>query len=86
MPNDTPVIKKIEQHLNNTDKIREDVKVDIDKIFQKINVKNFITNPANTADALIFSILQLMVKKYIKAVITESKGYAKDVIDSQETL
>ena len=83
---DTPIINKVENHLDKIDKLREGVKDDVDGLFKKLNVKNFIANPVNTTDALIYSIMQIMIKKYIKPILKESREYCRDVIKSNQTL
>jgi hypothetical protein len=79
-PGEVQQINKIETHLNNVDEIKENIKSDIEGLFEKLNVKAFIRTPGNTVDALIFAITERMVKGYIKPIHKESMRYAKSVI------
>jgi hypothetical protein len=80
------VLPVIETHLNNVDSMKEGIKKDIEKLFEKLNVKNMIDDPSNTIDALIFAITERMVKKYLKPTIKESQRYATSVLSSKEKL
>ncbi len=75
-------INKIETHLMTVDEMRESIKSDIEGLFEKLNIKNFVESPANSLDALNFAITERMVKKYLKPIIKESQRYAKSVIQS----
>lgn len=81
-----PVINKIETHLDRIDAMKVDIKNDIEGLFEKLNVKNFIRVPGDSVDAVIFAIGELMTKKYLKRIIKESQRYAKSVVESKEKL
>ena len=78
MPDTTPMINKIETHLNDIDKIKEGVKADIEDIFEKLNIPNFVAQPGSTVDIIIATITAKMMKR-IKPIYKESKRYAKSI-------
>jgi hypothetical protein len=70
----------MEKHLDNIDAMKENIQKDIETLFNKLNVKNFVSSPGPVVDALIFAITQRIVKKYLKPIIKESQGYSKNVL------
>ena len=78
-----PLLNKIEGHIENTKKLSDDIKKDIEKLFDKLNAKNFISSPGPTIDVLIFAITQRILKKYIKPITKESKRYVKSVLSTK---
>ena len=74
------IINKIESHLDNIDKIKEDIKADIERLFKKLNIKNTIDMPGSIIDVLIFAITTRITKKYIKPIYTESKRYVDNIL------
>jgi len=73
------ITNKIEKHLDNIDDVKTGIKTDIETIFKKLNVKNFISQPGNTVDLVIYAITERITKKYIKPIFTESHRYVKSV-------
>ena len=80
------IINKIEKHLDNIDTMKEGIKKDIENLFKKLNVKNFISESTNTVDILIFAITEQITKKYIKPIFKESKRYVNSVIKGDKKL
>ena len=74
------IINKVEKHLDTIDDVKTGIKTDIEKLFEKLNVKNFIAQPGSTVDILIYAITERITKKYIKPILTESQRYAKNVV------
>lgn len=80
------ILNKIEKHLDNIDIMKEGIKKDIEGLFKKLNVTNFISESANTVDVLIFAITERMIKKYIKPIFKESKRYTTSVLEGSKKL
>ena len=74
------ITNKIEKHLDNIDDVKTVIKTDIEKMFEKLNVKNFIEQPCSTVDILIYAITERITKKYIKPILKESQRYSKNVV------
>lgn len=74
------VIQKVETHLNNVDKIKADIKADIEKLFSKLNIKNLVEGGDKTIEILISAIITRIAKKYIKPIFKESKKYTDGII------
>jgi len=77
------IIKEMEKHLNNIDAMKENIKKDIETLFKKLNIKNFVSSPGNTVDVLIFAITERVIKKYIKPTLKESQEYVKRALSSK---
>ena len=77
-------IKQMEKHLDNIDEIKENIKKDIEGLFKKLNVKNFVSSPGDTVDVLIYAITERIIKKYIKPITKESQGFVDHVLHESE--
>lgn len=75
------VLKQMETHLDNIDAMKDNIKTDIETLFKKLNIKNFVSSPGNTVDVLIFAITERIIKKYIKPTLKESQRYVKNVLN-----
>ena len=65
------IINKIESHFDDIDEVKEKLTEDINNLFEKLNVKNFVSTPGKTTDVLILAIRELMIKRYIKQINKE---------------
>lgn len=80
------VLNQMERHLDNIDDMKASIKKDIEVLFSKLNVKNFVSAPGDTVDVLIFAITERIIKKYVRPLTKESKGFVNNVIKSEKKL
>jgi len=69
----------INSHFDRMDIIRNDSKNDIEKIFDKLNIKKLLRNPDQELNKLTNAVLTNTVSKYSKPSVEESKRYVKNV-------
>lgn len=74
----------INTHLDKIDGIKDDVKNNIKTFFDKLNIREFLKTPDSTIDLLVKSIITLMIKKYSKSILKESKEYVNRVDNANE--
>ncbi len=74
----------INTHLDKIDGIKEDIKNNIKTFFDKLNIREFLKAPDTTVDVLIQAIITLMIKKYSKSILKESKEYVNRVDNASE--
>lgn len=57
------------------DNINQSIGNDIDKLFDKINIKKFLDKPDKTIDLVTRAIITRIFKNYIKKILGESKEF-----------
>lgn len=70
----------INNHIDSLEKTDNDIKEDINKLFQAIDVKELINNPDKTIEVLQLAIIKIMADKYIVKTVKEAVTFSKDVI------
>ena len=65
----------INNHLNVTEDIADNIKEDVTKIIEKIKMNNYLTDLNKSMTVLSDAILTLFTKKYIKKIYKESRSY-----------
>ena len=81
-----PILNKMEKHLDTIDVMKENIKKDIEEIFNKLNTKNLISTSSEIIDVVIFAITEKVTKKYIRRVLKESQEYVKSVLKGDKKL
>ena len=69
--------KKIHNHLDELDKIEQNLKDDIDKIINDIDKTTLVSNPDETLAYVILQVRELIVNEYFHKAALEGQRMAK---------
>ena len=78
--------KIIHAHLDEMDKIEEDVQKDIDEIISQIDIDEIMNNPLAELTVVIEAVKAVLENEYIPKAITEGKKLSQDIAKSPKDI